>query len=147
MVEKTGHGDPAPDAGGSDSRLSSSRAPSSDFSELERVRLAAIVDSSEDGIISKTLEGIVTSWNKGAERLFGYTAAEMIGQPISRLIPTEIQHEEADILAQIRRGGRIDRYEAVRIHKQGHRLNISLTISPLRDVTGKIVARPRLLMT
>jgi PAS domain S-box-containing protein len=129
----------------SDPTLSSSSAQS-DLGELQRVRarLAAIVDSSEDGIISKTLEGIVTSWNKGAERLFGYTAPEMVGQPIARLIPPEYQHEEADILAKIRRGERIERYEAVRIHKQGHRLNISLTISPVRDGSGKVVGAAKI---
>jgi len=123
-----------------------STARSSDSVELQRVRarLAAIVDSSEDGIISKTLEGIVTSWNQGAERLFGYTAQEMIGQPIARLIPPEFQHEEADILAQIRRGERLERYDAVRIHKQGHRLNISLTVSPVRDAAGKVVGAAKI---
>ncbi len=117
-----------------------------DLSELERARdhLAAIVDSSEDGIVSKTLEGIVTSWNKGAERLFGYTAEEMVGQPIARLIPPEFQHEEVDILAKLRAGQRIERYEAIRIHKDGHRLNISLTISPVRDSTGRIIGAAKI---
>jgi PAS domain S-box-containing protein len=116
------------------------------MSELERARahLAAIVDSSEDGIVGKTLEGIVTSWNKGAERLFGYTAQEMIGQPIARLIPPELQHEEGDILAKVRSGQRIERYEAVRLHKLGHRLNISLTISPVRNASGKIVGAAKI---
>ncbi len=117
-----------------------------DLSELERARshLAAIVDSSEDGIVGKTLEGIVTSWNKGAERLFGYTAREMVGESITRLIPPELQHEEADILAKIRAGERIERYEAVRIHKHGHRLHISLTISPVRDASGNIVGAAKI---
>lgn len=109
-----------------------------------RAHLAAIIDSSEDGIVSKTLEGIVTSWNQGAERLFGYTAQEMIGQPIIKLIPPEFQHEEADILARLRRGERLERYEAIRIHKAGHRLNISLTIAPVRDATGKIVGAAKI---
>src|SRR5262249_4973767 len=109
-----------------------------------RTHLAAIVDSSEDGIISKTLEGIVTSWNKGAERLFGYTAQEMIGQSITRIIPREFHHEEPDILAKIRAGQRIERYEAIRIHKDGHRLNISLTISPVRDSKGTIVGAAKI---
>jgi PAS domain S-box-containing protein len=127
------------------SRLSSSTT-SADLGELQQVRahLAAIVDSSEDGIISKTLEGIVMSWNSGAERLFGYTPQEMIGQSITRIIPTEFQHEEADILARIRRGERIERYQAIRIHKHGHRLNISLTISPVRDATGEIVGAAKI---
>jgi PAS domain S-box-containing protein len=159
MVEKTAQGGPVPCGEGADQRLSSSStgssntgpdvsstARSSDFGELEnvRARLAAIVDSSEDGIISKNLDGIVTSWNTGAERLFGYTAPEMIGQPIARLIPPELQYEEAEILARIRRGERLERYEAVRIHKHGHRLNISLTISPVREASGKIVGAAKI---
>jgi PAS domain S-box-containing protein len=115
-------------------------------SELEQARahMAAIVDSSEDGIVGKTLEGIVTSWNNGAERLFGFTAEEMIGTPIARLIPPEFQHEELEILAKLRKGERIERYEAIRIHKHGHRLNISLTISPVRDTRGKIVGAAKI---
>jgi PAS domain S-box-containing protein len=95
-------------------------------------------------IIGKTLEGIVTSWNKGAERLFGYTAAEMIGQPITRLMPPEVQQEEIEILAKIRRGERIERFESIRIHKDGRRLNISLTISPVRDFAGNIVGAAKI---
>jgi PAS domain S-box-containing protein len=122
----------------------SSRA--ADVGELEQARahLAAIVDSSEDGIISKTLEGIVVSWNKGAQRLFGYTPQEMIGQSITKLIPPEFQHEEVAILAKIRSGERIERYQAIRIHKEGHRLDISLTISPIRDATGTIVGAAKI---
>jgi len=125
---------------------SSTAAPTADLAELERARahLAAIVDSSEDVIVGKTLEGIVTSWNKGAERLFGYTAAEMIGQSITRIIPPEIQQEEIEILARIRRGERIERFESIRIHKAGHRLNISLTISPVRDFAGNIVGAAKI---
>jgi PAS domain S-box-containing protein len=121
-------------------------APTADAVELEsaRAHLAAIIDSSEDGIISKTLEGIVLSWNKGAQRLFGYTSQEMIGQSITRIIPPEDQHEEVEILAKIRRGERIERYQAIRIHKAGHPLNISLTISPVRDASGKIVGAAKI---
>src|ERR1700760_1767112 len=105
---------------------SSSSSERPDLEELERARahLAAIIDSSEDVIVGKTLEGVVTSWNKGAERLFGYTAAEMIGASITKLIPPEIQQEEGEILAKIRRGERIERFESIRIHKSGRRLNI-----------------------
>src|SRR3977135_3817182 len=146
MVDKTGKGDFRSMKEAAGPRPSSSKPRAQDLIELERARahLAAIVDASEDGIVGKTLEGIVTSWNKGAERLFGYTAQEMIGQPIARLIPPELQHEEADILAKIRSGQRIERYEAVRIHKLGHRLNISLTISPVRDVSGRIVGAAKI---
>jgi PAS domain S-box-containing protein len=124
----------------------SSSAGAADLGELERARahLAAIVDSSEDGIVGKTLEGIVVSWNKGAERLFGYTSQEMVGQSITKVIPPEFQHEETEILAKIRRGERIERYQAIRTHKKGHRLSISLTISPVRDMSGKIVGAAKI---
>jgi PAS domain S-box-containing protein len=112
--------------------------------ERARAHLAAIIASSEDAIVSKTLEGIVTSWNGAAERLFGFTAEEMIGQPILRIIPPELQHEEVDILTRIRAGKRIERYETVRVHKHGHRLDISLTISPVYDVTGRIVGAAKI---
>jgi PAS domain S-box-containing protein len=117
-----------------------------DAVELERVRahLAAIIATSEDAIVSKTLEGIVTSWNAAAERLFGFTAAEMVGQPILRVIPEELQYEEADILAKIRAGERIERYETVRVHKDGRRLDISLTISPIRNAKGAIVGAAKI---
>jgi PAS domain S-box-containing protein len=114
--------------------------------ELERARshLAAIVTFSEDAIVGKTLEGIVTSWNAAAERLFGFTAEEMIGQPIVRVIPEELRYEEAEILAKLRRGERIERYETIRVHKDGHRLEVSLTISPVRDATGRIVGAAKI---
>src|SRR5262245_51340263 len=84
-----------------------------------RDRLASIVDSSSDPIISKDLNAVVMSWNKGAEHIFGYTAAEMIGQPIARLIPGELEKEEPTILERLRRGERIDHYETVRVRKDG----------------------------
>jgi PAS domain S-box-containing protein len=114
--------------------------------ELERARahLAAIVESSEDAIASKTLEGIVTSWNKAAEQLFGFTAAEMIGQSITRIIPDDLQHEEVEILAKLRAGQRIERYETVRRHQDGTLLDISLTISPVRDSSGQIVGAAKI---
>jgi PAS domain S-box-containing protein len=145
MADETGEAGRGPLDEVTDARLSSS-VRTSNLDDLERVRahLAAIVDSSEDGIISKTLEGIVVSWNKGAERLFGYAAQEMIGQSITRVIPPEFQHEEAQILAKIRRGERLERYQAIRIHKEGHRLYISLTISPVRDASGGIVGAAKI---
>lgn len=114
--------------------------------ELERARaqLAAIVDASEDGIVSKDLQGTVISWNKGAERLFGYTAAEMVGESILKLIPPELHHEETEILAKLYRGERIDRYETVRVHRLGHKLYISLTIAPVRDETGRVIGAAKI---
>jgi PAS domain S-box-containing protein len=102
-------------------------------------QLATIVESSDDAIISKTLEGRVTSWNKGAERVFGYQANEMIGQPITRIIPPELHGEEELILARLRRGERIHHYETPRVTKDGRRIDISLTVSPLRDEAGKVI--------
>lgn len=101
--------------------------------------LAAIVASSDDAIISKTLEGVILSWNKGAERLFGYSAAEVIGQSILLLIPPERREEEPMLLGRLSRGESIEHYETVRISKDGRRLDISLTVSPIRDANGKII--------
>ena len=101
--------------------------------------LAAIVDSSDDAIVSKSLDGIVTSWNKGAERLFGYTAEEAIGQHISLIIPPDHRDEEATILERLKRGERVDHFETVRLRKDGARLDISLTISPVRDGAGRVM--------
>jgi PAS domain S-box-containing protein len=106
---------------------------------LESARLAAIVVSSDDAIISKTIEGRITSWNAGATRIFGYEASEMIGESILRIIPPELHGEEAEILARLQRGERIDHFETVRVAKDGRRLDISLTVSPLRDRSGKVV--------
>src|SRR3954465_15153521 len=106
--------------------------------------LAAIVESSDDAIVSKTLEGIVTTWNAGAERMFGYTAEEMIGQPILLLIPPERHPEETGILRQLKAGERIEHYETVRVTKAGRRFPVSLTISPIRDAKGKIVGASKI---
>src|SRR6185437_2263431 len=118
-----------------------SEIPEDRTAELARTEalLAAIVASSEDAIASKTLTGIVTSWNQAAERLFGYTSEEMVGQSILRIIPPELHAEEDHILAEIRRGNRIERYETERLHKDGRRLHISLTISPIRDANGTVI--------
>ena len=118
--------------------------PALEDPEHARLLLAAIVASSEDAIVSKTLQGIVTSWNSAAERLFGFSAREMIGQSIRRVIPEELQHEEAEILAKLRKGERIERYETVRVTKDGRRLDISLTISPVRDATGTVVGAAKI---
>src|SRR5256886_15922697 len=101
--------------------------------------LAAIVESSDDAIISKTLEGVITSWNRGAERLFGYTAEEAIGRTITLIIPRDMQSEEAVILSRLRRGERIEHYETVRCAQDGRVIPISLSISPVRDATGRII--------
>ncbi len=101
--------------------------------------LAAIVDSSDDAIISKNLDGFITSWNKGAERVFGYTAQEAVGQHITLIIPPERRDEETGILEQLRRGERVDHFETVRVRKDGAKVDISLTISPLRDAAGRVI--------
>ncbi len=107
--------------------------------EITAHRLAAIVESSDDAIIGKDLTSIVTSWNAGAERIFGYTAAEMIGQSIMRLIPSDRQEEEREILSRIRRGERMDHFETIRLAKGGHLLHVSITVSPIKDATGKVI--------
>jgi PAS domain S-box-containing protein len=112
--------------------------------DIELERLAAIVASSEDAIISKTLEGRITSWNAGATRIFGYLPEEMIGQPIIRIIPEELRQEEDEILSKLRRGERIDHFETVRVGKDGRRVDISLTVSPLRDRNGVIVGASKI---
>lgn len=111
-------------------------APSKDL-DAERW-LAAIVESSDDAIISKTLDGTITSWNTGAERIFGYAADEVIGKPVTILIPQGLWHEETEILQRLRSGERIDHYETTRLHKDGRSIIVSLTISPIRDESGNI---------
>jgi len=101
--------------------------------------LAAIIASSDDAIVSKTLDGIILSWNPGAQRIFGYTPAEAVGKSIRIIIPHERWAEEDEVLARIRRGERVDHFETIRRAKDGRLLNISLTVSPIKDKTGKIV--------
>jgi PAS domain S-box-containing protein len=107
-------------------------------------RLAAIVQSSEDAIISKTLEGVITSWNPAAERLFGYTAAEAIGQRITLIIPPDRRQEEASVLASVRSGRSVEHFETVRQAKDGRRIDISLTVSPVRNAAGVIVGASKI---
>jgi len=114
--------------------------------QAERVTslLAAIVDSSDDAIISKKLDGTITSWNKGAERLFGYTASEAIGQHISFIIPANRRDEETVIIERIKKGERLEHFDTVRIRKDKTPLDISLTVSPLRDASGKIIGASKI---
>lgn len=107
-------------------------------------RLAAIVECSDEAIIAKNLDGIIQSWNRAAERLFGYTAEEAIGQPVTMLMPADRVHEEAVILQRIRRGEHLEHYESVRRRKNGSLLDVSLTISPIIDQTGRIVGASKI---
>ena len=107
--------------------------------EEAQARLAAIVDSADDAIIGKTLDGIITSWNRGAERLYGYTEAEIVGQPISVLIPPDRPDELPSIMARLRRGQHIEHYETERVKKSGERVDVSVSISPVRDSRGVII--------
>src|SRR5579859_3831942 len=106
--------------------------------------LAAIIASSDDAIISKDLNGIISSWNEGARRIFGYQADEIVGQSIRRLIPEDLQHEEDLILAKIRAGERIDHFETIRVRKTGERFPISVTISPIKDDGGTIIGASKI---
>jgi PAS domain S-box-containing protein len=106
--------------------------------------LAAIVDSSDDAVVSKTLDGVITTWNAGAERLFGYSAKEAVGQHISFIIPQDRLDEETAILKRVRAGQRIEHFDTVRRRKDGVEIDISLTISPVRDSTGKIVGASKI---
>jgi PAS domain S-box-containing protein len=129
---------------------SSAPAPGVRPEEIERLRndvqsrLAAIVESSDDAIVSKTLDGIIISWNKGAQRVFGWTSDEVIGKPINIIIPPDRQHEEPTILQNLRRGERIDHFETIRQTKDGRLINISVTISPVRDASGRIIGASKI---
>jgi PAS domain S-box-containing protein len=107
--------------------------------EMAALRLAAIVESSDDASIGKTLDGTILDWNRGAERLYGYTAAEVIGQPISILIPEDRPDELPAIIERLTRGERIEHFETERVARDGRRLSVSVTISPIRNAAGRIV--------
>jgi PAS domain S-box-containing protein len=113
-------------------------------SEQQLRWLASIVQSSDDAIVSKNLDGIITSWNKGAERVFGYTAEEAIGQPITIVIPEDRLNEEHEIIRRIRQGERVDHFETVRRRKHGSLIAISLTVSPVKNAEGKIVGASKI---
>jgi PAS domain S-box-containing protein len=112
--------------------------------EEERFRLAAIVESAEDAIISKNLDGIITSWNAGASKLFGYTAEEMVGQPISRLMPPEHANDMVEILGKIRLGQSVEHFESVRVNRNGEPIPVSVSVSPIRDATGRIIGAAKI---
>jgi len=109
------------------------------IAEESRLRLASIVESSQDAIGSVNLEGIIVSWNAGAQRIFGYSEAEAVGKPVTMLVPPERRDEENKILETLKAGGRLDQLETVRVTKTGKRINVSVSISPIKDSTGKIV--------
>ena len=123
--------------------LAAAERAASEGEEAQR-RLAAIIESSEDAIASKDLNGIITSWNKSAERLFGYTAKEIIGQPVTTIIPPELHDDEPRILGKIRAGERIEHFQTVRVHKNGRLIDVSLTVSPIRDDKGNIVGAAKI---
>jgi PAS domain S-box-containing protein len=121
------------------------RAPPGRDDADARTLLAAVVDSSDDVIITKTLEGTITSWNAAATRLFGYAPEEAVGQPIMLLIPPDRLEEERHILENLRCGNRIDHYETTRVAKDGRLIDVALTISPIRDRAGKVVGASTIL--
>ncbi len=123
-------------------RLATRIEPWDDFTR--EALLAAIVESSDDAIVSKTLEGRILSWNSGATRIFGYTAEEVLGQPITVIIPSELHAEERQILEKIRAGQRIDHFDTIRVAKDGHRIPVSLTISPIRDASGIVIGASKI---
>jgi PAS domain S-box-containing protein len=112
--------------------------------EIAMLRLTAIVEGSDDAIVGKDLRGVVTNWNPAAERIFGYTAREMIGQSITLLIPSDRLDEEQQILARLQRGEKVDHFETIRIRKDGHEIHVSLTISPIRDASGTIIGASKI---
>src|SRR5262245_24647475 len=118
----------------------------SDPKDAEKIEawLAAIVASSDDAIVSKDLDGVITSWNRGAERLFGYSAEEAVGQPVSMLIPPERLNEEPAILERIRRGERVEHYETVRRRKDGSLVDISLSVSPIVTTDGRVIGASKI---
>ncbi len=112
--------------------------------EAAAAQLAAIITSSDDAVVGKTLEGVVTSWNAGAEQVFGYSAEEMMGRPITRLIPDERLHEEAEILGRVRRGESVRHLDTVRVRKDGRRIDVSITTSAIKDARGNVIGASKI---
>src|SRR6185369_9230251 len=131
-------------AGSSDSKIDQNQLTNLRSPELAPYWLSALIESADDAIISKTLQGIITSWNAGAERIFGYTADEVIGKPITILIPKDHENEEPAILARLRAGERIEHYETIRVRKDGKLVNISLTVSPIIGPNGEIIGASKI---
>jgi PAS domain S-box-containing protein len=110
----------------------------------QRFRLAAIVDSSDDAIIGKTLEGVITSWNESAHRIFGYTAAEIVGRPVALLIPADRANEEPSIREKLARGERVEHFDTIRLHKDGREIHVSVAMSPVRDSAGVLIGASKI---
>ena len=121
------------------SKTPTTHAPGPGSGSASPQLLASIVESSDDAIFSKTLDGIITSWNKAAERVYGYQAAEIVGQPVSVLMPRDRANEMTEIVERIRNGERVDQYETTQRTKDGAAIAISLTVSPIHDPAGHIV--------
>jgi PAS domain S-box-containing protein len=126
-----------------DDRLHGAVGPATLPSTADQI-LLSIVENSDDAIITKNLDGIISSWNRAAQRVFGYAAEEVIGKSVTILIPPDRHNEEPTIIARIRRGERIDHYETVRQHKDGSLIDISLTISPIKNAGGKIIGAAKI---
>ena len=112
--------------------------------EGANARLAAIVESSDDAIVGKTIEGIITNWNSGAERIFGYAPGDVIGKPITVLIPSDRHDEEPGILERIKCGERVEHYDTVRQRKDGTLVDVSLSVSPIKDATGRVIGASKI---
>lgn len=124
--------------------MNETNAETVSLGEFDSARLAAIVSSSNDAIVSKNLNGIVNSWNATAERIFGYSAEEMIGRSILTIIPPELHAEEDEIIARIRSGERLDHFDTVRLRRDGSKVDVSLTVSPLRNARGDVIGASKI---